>query len=497
MARNGQGKGKVRAPVRWTKQNKIDIDSLNTNQPIRLQTFRIDGTEGDTISITLGEGCHPTAQIDDSLKSLILKKLLGEDRDKAEEEKFFEACMFLYCLDKDLVQVIEGRIRNYGITNDNIKSVTGLESFSHLTIYLLSTMPEEMDVWWLKVHAGDIDHGVARSSLFFGDITDKMTKMRAEHIYSHLNLDFPKSNRELKKTFDVSPMYPVSNNGEKMSPEDLTRAGETTPIDSAFNKWVPEDLSRGWWPDKSNKISFEKWWNDYLAKIRRMKSNDDPTELVEFLVQHFDDGLGKSRHLFKQEFIERNIEKFGAEVERFRAEVDSIDNNNATTANPQKNRRSQRILSQKPPSPPKKPTKKKHPNATSSRGCAAAAAAAVDEGRKDDTSARKRAPRKCKHGGCNKWAVQGGVCIAHGATYTKKLCSSEGCTNQAQRGGVCKKHGAQVERKRCSFEECTNFAQNGGVCKQHGANVKLCKIEGCPRQAQRGGVCKHHGTNDL
>jgi hypothetical protein len=45
--------------------------------------------------------------------------------------------------------------------------------------------------------------------------------------------------------------------------------------------------------------------------------------------------------------------------------------------------------------------------------------------------------KRCSHDGCSNGAVQGGVCITHGAKVTHKHCSQEGCTNQAQKGGVC------------------------------------------------------------
>jgi hypothetical protein len=41
-------------------------------------------------------------------------------------------------------------------------------------------------------------------------------------------------------------------------------------------------------------------------------------------------------------------------------------------------------------------------------------------------------------GGCKNQAVQGGVCVTHGAKV--KGCSFEGCTSNAQKGGVCCRH---------------------------------------------------------
>ena len=66
-----------------------------------------------------------------------------------------------------------------------------------------------------------------------------------------------------------------------------------------------------------------------------------------------------------------------------------------------------------------------------------------------------------------------------------KYCSADGCTNIAQRGGVCIKHGATWTKKRCSREGCTNFAVKGGVCRRHGPKVKS-------NQSLRGGVCRRH-----
>jgi len=118
----------------------------------------------------------------------------------------------------------------------------------------------------------------------------------------------------------------------------------------------------------------------------------------------------------------------------------------------------------------------------------------------------------CSTNGCTHVAVQGGVCMRHGARrklcctnmvvgevcarhvakVTRKRCSREECTNQAQKGGVCIRHGAQ--KTRCSSEGCTNFVQKGGVCIRHGAQVKLCSSEGCANQAKKGGVCIKHGA---
>jgi hypothetical protein len=81
--------------------------------------------------------------------------------------------------------------------------------------------------------------------------------------------------------------------------------------------------------------------------------------------------------------------------------------------------------------------------------------------------------------------------VRHGAKV--KLCSSDGCTNYAQRGGVCVRHGATWTKGKCSSDGCTNYAQRGGVCVRHGAKV-VCSSEGCTNQVVRGGVCVRHGA---
>ena len=56
----------------------------------------------------------------------------------------------------------------------------------------------------------------------------------------------------------------------------------------------------------------------------------------------------------------------------------------------------------------------------------------------------------------------------------RKKCSNKGCNNQVQNGGVCIRHGASWTKKTCSHKGCTNYAQKGGVCVKHGAKVKIC-----------------------
>jgi len=61
--------------------------------------------------------------------------------------------------------------------------------------------------------------------------------------------------------------------------------------------------------------------------------------------------------------------------------------------------------------------------------------------------------------------------LQHGATkQARKRCSIERCDKQAVNGGVCMKHGAT--KKRCSSEGCDKYVVNGGVCIAHGAKRK-------------------------
>ena len=63
----------------------------------------------------------------------------------------------------------------------------------------------------------------------------------------------------------------------------------------------------------------------------------------------------------------------------------------------------------------------------------------------------------------------------------------------AQNEGVCIKHNkAQKKRTTCIHEGCTNRAVNGGVCIRHGAKVKTCKHEGCTNQRKQRGFCTRH-----
>lgn len=104
--------------------------------------------------------------------------------------------------------------------------------------------------------------------------------------------------------------------------------------------------------------------------------------------------------------------------------------------------------------------------------------------------------KSCSHTNCTKWAVNGGVCITHGATV-KRCTHPSGCSNGAIKGGVCMRHGAKL--KLCNFVGgCTNYSLRGGVCMRHGAKKKLCNFAGgCTKYAQRGGLCKGHGSHDI
>ncbi len=139
------------------------------------------------------------------------------------------------------------------------------------------------------------------------------------------------------------------------------------------------------------------------------------------------------------------------------------------------------------------------PSVTNSRSKVTSKRKRVDSPTHKEEQATKKVVRKkytnrkiCTADGCTNVAKKGGVCVKHGASWTKKLCNNEGCTNGAVEGGVCMKHGAKI--KQCNSEGCTNYAQNGGVCIKHGAKVKRCSNEGCTKYAVKGGVCVKHGA---
>ena len=68
--------------------------------------------------------------------------------------------------------------------------------------------------------------------------------------------------------------------------------------------------------------------------------------------------------------------------------------------------------------------------------------------------------KACREQGCDKWALVGGLCIAHGGVGRQKPCSVEGCGTLAKSGGLCFKHGGGSPRtKPCSVEGCGTLAQ--------------------------------------
>lgn len=100
--------------------------------------------------------------------------------------------------------------------------------------------------------------------------------------------------------------------------------------------------------------------------------------------------------------------------------------------------------------------------------------------------------KQCSVEGCNNKAVKGGICIKHGATVEYKKCLVDGCNKQAQKGDICIAHGAKVITKKCLVKECNNHVKKGGVCVKHGAQVKRCLVEGCNNKSVKDGTCKKH-----
>lgn len=97
---------------------------------------------------------------------------------------------------------------------------------------------------------------------------------------------------------------------------------------------------------------------------------------------------------------------------------------------------------------------------------------------------QKQELKTCSHEGCNNFSLKGGVCVKHGATWTKKTCSHEGCTNYVQKRGLCIRHGAKVTKKvkTCSQEGCTSNAKKRGLCYRH-------------RTDRMGNPCTQQGVN--
>mmetsp|Transcript_14424 Transcript_14424/g.21189 ORF Transcript_14424/g.21189 Transcript_14424/m.21189 type:complete len:196 (-) Transcript_14424:228-815(-) len=96
--------------------------------------------------------------------------------------------------------------------------------------------------------------------------------------------------------------------------------------------------------------------------------------------------------------------------------------------------------------------------------------------------------RRCSIPDCSLRAVQGGLCISHGAK--RKICGRPGCTKHVKKAGMCSAHGPP--RKLCEYSDCRKVAVQGGKCIAHGAKKKLCSMEGCKKQAILSGMCKKH-----
>eukprot|EP00574_Skeletonema_japonicum_P004188 CAMPEP_0201728672 /NCGR_PEP_ID=MMETSP0593-20130828/16695_1 /ASSEMBLY_ACC=CAM_ASM_000672 /TAXON_ID=267983 /ORGANISM="Skeletonema japonicum, Strain CCMP2506" /LENGTH=353 /DNA_ID=CAMNT_0048220859 /DNA_START=25 /DNA_END=1087 /DNA_ORIENTATION=+ len=105
---------------------------------------------------------------------------------------------------------------------------------------------------------------------------------------------------------------------------------------------------------------------------------------------------------------------------------------------------------------------------------------------------------QCKMSDCVKYAVQRGLCCAHGAVvkrYPRKRCVVEGCEKIARgKMAKCVAHGGTPVKK-CIVEGCQNNQKQGGKCKRHGAKctIKRCNFSKCNKFANRGGVCIRHG----
>ena len=92
--------------------------------------------------------------------------------------------------------------------------------------------------------------------------------------------------------------------------------------------------------------------------------------------------------------------------------------------------------------------------------------------------------------------------MRHGAAqYTRERCSQAGCTSQQERKSLYQAWciGAENEEesaKDLPFDGCTNQVQKGGVCMRHGASYtkKTCSREGCTNLVQKGKVCIRHGV---
>ena len=72
----------------------------------------------------------------------------------------------------------------------------------------------------------------------------------------------------------------------------------------------------------------------------------------------------------------------------------------------------------------------------------------------------------CREQGCEKWAVSGGLCVAHGG-QNKKPCSVEGCGTLAQSRGLCVKQGG-ISIKPCRGAGWGTLAHSRGLCGKQG-----------------------------
>ena len=114
----------------------------------------------------------------------------------------------------------------------------------------------------------------------------------------------------------------------------------------------------------------------------------------------------------------------------------------------------------------------------------------------------KQMNRKCSYQNCDNGAVQGGVCITHGAR--RKCCAHPGCDKAVKLSRYCSAHGPS--RQKCDHEGgCTQIVIQGGWCISHGARKRVCCYPGglsdgknrggqvpCNKNAIVGVMCKKH-----
>ena len=93
----------------------------------------------------------------------------------------------------------------------------------------------------------------------------------------------------------------------------------------------------------------------------------------------------------------------------------------------------------------------------------------------NNPSKPKRVIRKCSHQNCNNRAVQGGVCITHGAR--RKCCVNPRCDKAVKPSGYCSAHGPSW--RKCDHEGgCSRVAVQGGRCISRGARKRVCCYPG-------------------